>query len=237
MTIAKLHNFHTKSVDFVQAYPQAELKSTIFLRSPPGVELATDNEEMVLQLIRNLYGLKDAGRTWYEHLTDGLDAMGFIPTESDPCILINGTDIIVLYVDDCIIISRTKAEADKIYAVLERRKYKLTDEGTLEEYLGLQIKHHDDESFRVSQPMLIERILASIPGMTDARSAKSPAVSGAILSKDEEGESRQEHWNYRSVIGMLNYLVNCTHPEMAFAVHQCARFCNNPKRCHEQAVK
>ena len=44
MTIAKLHNMHTKSVDFVQAYPQAELKSTIFLRSPPGVELATDNE-------------------------------------------------------------------------------------------------------------------------------------------------------------------------------------------------
>ena len=144
MTIAKLHNFHTKSVDFLQAYPQAELKSTIFLRSPPGVELATNNEEMVLQLIRNLYGLKDAGRTWYEHLTDGLDAMGFIPTESDPCILINGTDIIVLYVDDCIIISRTKAEADKIYQELERRKYKLTDEGTLEEYLGLQIKHHDD---------------------------------------------------------------------------------------------
>ena len=48
MTISKLHNLHTKSVDFVQAYPQAELKSTIFLRSTPGVELATYNEEMVL---------------------------------------------------------------------------------------------------------------------------------------------------------------------------------------------
>ena len=36
---------------------------------------------------------------------------------------------------------------------------------------------------------------------------------------------------------MLNYLVNCTHPELSFAVHQCARFCNDPKRVHEQAVK
>ena len=237
MTIAKLHNFHTKSVDFVQAYPQAELKSTIFLRSPPGVELATDNEEMVLQLIRNLYGLKDAGRTWYEHLTDGLDAMGFIPTASDPCILINGTDIIILYVDDCVIISRTKADADKIYKELERRKFKLTDEATLEEYLGLVINHNKDGSFRVSQPLLIERILGSIPGMKDARSAKSPAVSGTVLTKDEDGGKRLESWNYRSVIGMLNYLVNCSHPEMSFAVHQCARFCNDPKRSHEQAVK
>ena len=237
MTMAKLHNLHTKSIDFVQAYPQAELKSTIFLRSPPGVELATESEEMVLKLIRNLYGLKDAGRTWYEHLTDGLDAMGFTPTESDPCIFIRGTDIMVLYVDDCIIISQTKSDADKIYQDLERRKYKLTDEGTLEEYLGLQIKQYNDGSFRVSQPMLIDRIVDSIPGMNDARSAKSPSISGAVLTKDEYGESRLEHWNYRSVIGMLNYLVNCSHPELSFAVHQCARFCNDPKKCHEQAVK
>jgi len=193
MTIAKLHNFHTKSLDFVQAYPQAELKSTIFLRSPPGVELATDNEEMVLQLIRNFYGLKDAGRIWYLHLMDGLDANGFSPTESNPCILIKCTDIIVMYVDDCTIISRTKADVDKIYKELKRRNYKLTDEGTLEDYLGLQIKHYDDGSFRVSQPMLIERILASIPGMQFARSTKSPAISGAILSKDEHGDPGKSH--------------------------------------------
>ena len=145
--------------------------------------------------------------------------------------------MMVLYVDDYIIISQTKSDADKIYQDLERRKYKLTDEGTLEEYLGLQIKQYNDGSFRVSQPMLIDRIVDSIPGMNDARSAKSPAISGAVLTKDEYGESRLEHWNYRSVIGMLNYLVNCSHPELSFAVHQCARFCNDPKKCHEQAVK
>ena len=73
--------------------------------------------------------------------------------------------------------------------------------------------------------------------MKDARSAKSPAVSGALLTKDEDGEKRIESWNYLPVIGMLNYLVNSSHPELAFAVHQCARFCNDPKRSHKQAVK
>ena len=36
---------------------------------------------------------------------------------------------------------------------------------------------------------------------------------------------------------MLNYLVNCTHLEIAYVVHQCARFCNKPRYSHKQAVK
>ena len=35
---------------------------------------------------------------------------------------------------------------------------------------------------------------------------------------------------------MLNYLEKTTRPEIAFAVHQCARFCENPKLSHERAV-
>jgi len=85
--------------------------------------------------------------------------------------------------------------------------------------------------------MLIEWIVASIPEIQDARSAKSPAISGVVLIKDEGGEVRKESWNYRLVIGMLNYLVNCSHPELAFSVRQCACFLNNPKFWHGQAVK
>ena len=84
LTIAKLHNLHTKSVDFVQAYPQAAIQSTIYLRPPAGVVLNDKNGEMVLKLLKNLYGLKDAGRTWFEHLSDGLSSMNFVPTASDP---------------------------------------------------------------------------------------------------------------------------------------------------------
>ena len=36
---------------------------------------------------------------------------------------------------------------------------------------------------------------------------------------------------------MLNFLTNSTHPELSFAVHQCARFFNDTKMVHEQAVK
>ena len=237
LTLAKLHNLHTQSIDFVQAYPQAEVKHPIYLKTPAGVVLNDNGGQLVLKLLKNLYGLRDAGLTWFQHLTEGLTSMGFTATSSDPCIFTRGSDIIILYVDDCVIISRTKKQTEAIYKQLEDRKFKVTDEGTMEEYLGIQIDSKKDGTFRMSQPFLIERIINFIPGMVEANSVKTPACSSVILSKDPDGEDRKESWNYRAIVGMLNYLVNCTHPELSFAVHQCARFCNDPKRSHEQAIK
>ena len=237
MTIAHLNKLHTKSMDFIQAYPQAKSKTTIYLKTPQGIELSSDGGESVLKLERNLYGLRDAGRTWFEHLTNKLEGMGFVATASDPCIYTRGTNIIVLYVDDCIILSRTKAEANQLFKEIENQGFAVTDEGTMEQYLGMQIDRNNDGTFRVSQPFLLERIINTIPTMINARSAKTPAATGTFLTKDDTGEPRKENWHYRSLIGMLNYLVNSTQPELAYSVHQCARFCNNPKHSHEKAVK
>ena len=67
--------------------------------------LSGEKGETVLKLLKNLYGLKDAGLTWYEHLTNGWKELGFVPTQSDQCIFVNGHNIIIIYVDDCCIIS------------------------------------------------------------------------------------------------------------------------------------
>ena len=46
---------------------------------------------MILKILRNLYGLKDAGKTWFEHLTEGLEVLGYKPVENDPCIYVRGS--------------------------------------------------------------------------------------------------------------------------------------------------
>ena len=120
MTLAKLYNLHTKSVDFIQAYPQVAVKSSIYLFPPTGVILIHKNNTLVLKLLKNLYGLKDAGRTWLKYLTNGLLSMILVATSSDPCIFTKGTNVIILYVNDCIIMSRTNKYADEIFAELEQ---------------------------------------------------------------------------------------------------------------------
>ena len=45
-----------------------------------------------------------------------------------------------------------------------------------------------------------------------------------------------EGFDYRSVIGMLNYLDTGTRSDIAYATHQCARFTTDPKKEHGTAV-
>ena len=60
----------------------------------------------VLKLRQNLYGLKDGGRTWWQHCSDGLADMGYKPSSIDQCVYLKEDSIIVYYVDDCIIFTK-----------------------------------------------------------------------------------------------------------------------------------
>lgn len=107
----------------------------------------------------------------------------------------------------------------------------------MEEYLGILIEKNKDRTCIMSKPQLIDRIIKSIPSMEDPREAKEPAKSGIILTKDLNGKTRRNHRDYRSVIRILQYVVNCTHPELALSVRQCTRFCIDPKYSHGQVIK
>jgi hypothetical protein len=88
----------------------------------------------------------------------------------------------------------------------------------------------------MTQQTLIKRILDAVslrPGRDKAY--PTPAV-GPNLQKDLGGPKCEGNWDYRSVIGMLNFLCRSTRPDISFAVSQCARFMSNPRLCHEKAV-
>jgi hypothetical protein len=103
-------------------------------------------------------------------------------------------------------------------------------------FLGVQInKDACTKTITLTQPALIQQVLQDI-GITPSSKGKDTPVD-AILYADSDGPVRQEKWNYRSVIGKLNYLANNTRPDISMAVHQCARFCTNPKAVHDLAVK
>jgi hypothetical protein len=47
----------------------------------------------------------------------------------------------------------------------------------------------------------------------------------------------KDEFYYQSVIGEANFLEKFTRPDIAVAVHQCARFSSNLKQCHADAVR
>ena len=245
LIFAELNRLHTRSIDFTLVFPQAEIKTDIYMEIPDGCGIG--DSDYVLKLLRNVYGLKDAGATWYEHLCKGLRELGFRPSDVDPCIYYKKGIVILIYVDDCLIFSKDSEGAGKLIKDLSEAGYALTDEGALNDdscedvssYLGVQISYDKAEgTIELKQPFLITRIIEALgDAVQDANVKKTPAEVKKVLHKDENGPLRKQQWSYCSVIGMLNYLASSSRPDISFAVHQAARFCADPKLIHEQAVK
>jgi hypothetical protein len=52
-----------------------------------------------------------------------------------------------------------------------------------------------------------------------------------------DGAPLIEDWEYASIVGMLMYLATNTRPDIAYAVHQAARYTHDPRASHAVAIK
>ena len=71
----------------------------------------------------------------------------------------------------------------------------------------------------------------------DSNTISIPAPSSIILQTYPNSVPHNEIWHYRSIMGKLNFLAQSTRPDISYAVHQCARFSENPTIEHSKAVK
>ncbi len=120
-----------------------------------------------------------------------------------------------------------------------QQDFDLTNDGELKDYLGTRFTRHTDGSIELSQPHMINRILEMVGIHPDSNTKMhdTPAIDSRLLDNNPDGAPRVQKWNYRSIVGSLSYLQAMVHPDITMAVQQCARFCNNPQREHEEAVK
>ena len=123
---------------------------------------------------------------------------------------------------------------DKVLELL-KDEFEMTVEGDVMAFLGIQFKHLSGGEIKMQQIGLVERVL-KVTGLQDCSPDKTP-TSQNPLGTDKNGLEFAEQWSYSLVVGMLLYLVANSRPEIAYAVHQCARFTHNPKASHRAAVK
>ena len=190
LTQVAIEHLNTKSIDFVLAYPQANLDMDIYMKLLQGFNVGPESGRYVLKLQKNLYGLKQAGHNWFKKISGALGTLSINPRKVDPCVFIGEDVIVLVYVDNCLIFSRDK---DKINQLIEKLKNKekldLTDEGDVEKYLGVEIDlNKEDKSITFKQTFLIQRAI-ELAGLSDSNQVDIPAVKPS-LSKDHEVASR-----------------------------------------------
>jgi hypothetical protein len=87
LTMSVLRNWHCRQLDFVLAYyTQADAECDIYMEIPRGFTIDGNAKDYALKLVKNLYGLKQAGRVWNLHLTRKLLELGFEQGFVDPSI-------------------------------------------------------------------------------------------------------------------------------------------------------
>eukprot|EP00957_Ditylum_brightwellii_P073274 5569692-Ditylum_brightwellii.AAC.1 len=74
--------------------------------------------------------------------------------------------------------------------------------------------------------------------MENCNPAVGPTSGPIPLGPDPHSKyvQLQDKWSYASVVGIMMYLASNSWPEIAFAVHQCAKFTHGTKHLHNKAI-
>nr|KYP38385.1 hypothetical protein KK1_040368 [Cajanus cajan] len=143
--------------------------------------------------------------------------LGFSKSKCDPSLFILSdstvTIYMLVYVDDIILTSNSPSLLQKLIDQLHKH-FSLKDLGTVDYFLGIEVKFLSQGRLFLSQDKYITDLLTRVK-MDDSRGISTPMVGGQQLAK--EGTLFDDPTLYRSVVGALQY-ATITRPEIAFSV-------------------
>ncbi|GJT03333.1 retrovirus-related pol polyprotein from transposon TNT 1-94 [Tanacetum coccineum] len=119
------------------------------------------------------------------------------------------------------------------FSKLMHDEFKMSMMGELRFFLGLQIKQMNDGIF-FNQSKYIGEMLKKF-GLENSKVTKTPMSRKRVLTLDKDSESI-DSTKYRGMIGSLLYLT-ASRPDIMFSNFLYARFYEDPKVSHLEAVK
>ena len=219
--------------DADQAFVQSRLKELVYMRLPAGCGSLSGK---IVVLKRSLYGLKQASRTWHQHLIASVKRLGFEQCGADACVLRlveNGSVSImaVVHVDDIFTAGR-KSRCDQFVADLNRY-LPINNLGVLRFYGGCRFSHDPVAgTVKISQQTFAENVVRKF-GVT--RNKPTPMPFDLKLENFDPAEPDVDE-PFRSLVGHLMWLANQTRPDIYFSVRAVARYSHAPKVIHWRAA-
>ena len=230
---ACLRKWISRQVDVDTAFLYGKLDEEIYMHMPRGF---SQGPQSVCKLHKSIYGLKQAPRIWYYTLIAALKEIGFQSSCHEPCLLVKTGIMVYIYVDDMLIIAEDSTLADEVVLQLQS-KFKIKDLGRPTYLLRHHVIYETDGSIMLSQVNSIEE-LAEKFGFESSKPTSVPMSPGIILkSFDPSTDKPAEKEKYQSLLGSLQYIAQCTRPDIAYAVSVLSQFCQHPSICHWNQAK
>jgi hypothetical protein len=162
LVLVLMYDWYTTQIEFVLAYPQADVECDIYMKIPKDFTIdGHTRKTRILQLLKNLYGHKQAGRVWNAHLHSALLEMGWKQSKTDNCLYYRGNTIFVAYVDDGILVSPDKEAIEEELRTI-RTKFNISVERDISDYVGVHVERTEDNRIKITQPNIIRSILQEL---------------------------------------------------------------------------
>jgi transposase InsO family protein len=260
-SLAARYGMKIRQFDVATAFLNGELKEEIYMEPPKGFRdilqriIESEGDSLVgakarsmlreysrgnkvCFLKKSLYGLRQAGRSWYLKLDETLRHSGAVPTAADPCLFQIGSGedatLIAIYVDDILIASRNQRKIAEISKVLSS-KFEIKDLGDASFCLGVEFGRVDGR-VTLHQRGYIKDMLARF-GMSECKPVATPVEPGTKLIKKQRQSNEELRFPYRELLGSLTYLSTTTRPDISFAVSHLGQFNNCYGEDHWTAAK
>jgi len=212
-------------MDVDGAFLQADLDIDIYIRQPEGF-VDPDRPNAVYKLLKSLYGIRQAGRYWYDDIDGFLISIGFRRVSIEPCVYVLEKDnklvIVALYVDDKILLGHKELLSWVRKRLKER--FPIKDLGPPKSILGIEvIRNLYNRTLSLKQGGAIKQILAE-HNMSDCQPCATPMEPGLDLPRLDTIAPAASKLPYRRLVGCLLYIALGTRPDIAFAVNYLSRF-------------
>ena len=244
LSITAALDYEMWQMDVKTAFLNGYLDESIYMMQPEGF-IVEGQEQKVCKLLRSIYGLKQASRSWNLRFDETIKTFGFEQNVDEPCVYkyIKETKVVflVLYIDDILLIGNDIGLLSDVKKWLVE-KFQMKDLGQASYVLGIQIiRDRKNKLLALSQASYIDKVLARF-SMQNSKKGQLPTRHGIILSKEKCPKTPQEEEDirrvpYASVVGSLMYAMLCTRPDICYAIGIVSRYQSNPGLAHWIAVK
>ena len=146
--------------------------------------------------------------------------------------------MICIYVDDTLCIGDEKALEKFISEI--KSYFNIIEEGTLDEYVGCELKKISENEITMMQSNLIKKIKRNFEEEIDTlREYRTPASTNESILRPTDYETKisgEKQQRYRSGVGMLLYLIKYSRPDISNSVRELSKVNDGATEAHWKSL-
>jgi hypothetical protein len=221
--------------DIKNAFLQSKIDVEMYLEIPEGYT-SVHGKAGAWKVMSSIYGCKQAPLLWHLHLRKVLRDRGYTPFKGDSCLYYKregDIDIVcAVYVDDfavSVLNEASRKQFEKDISVFEFKAL-----GKVKRLLSIEhVWDNANKRVFLHQQEYTDKIVAEWLG-PKGREYNVPCSKGFSFTSETgayqglEMNNRANVTKAQKVIGAVRWLERNTRPDLAFVLHECAKYMSNP---------